>query len=294
MAELFDIPGALRWQRGPNRLTHAVISTPTADAELYLQGAHVTGWTPHGQRPILFLSPKSLFVPGKAIRGGVPIIFPWFGPRSDGKPGPDHGFARTMEWTMESARLRDDGTVEIILSLTSNGATRALFAADFRLRFRVTIGTTLEMELETHNPSTETLRFEAALHTYLAVSDVCQVSVTGLERTVYIDKTDGFKRKSQDAQPLRVAKETDQVHVNTNATCIVHDPGWNRRIVVEKTGSESTVIWNPWIEKTKTMSDMDPDGWKHMICVEAANVADNAVELPPGGSHKMTATLRVE
>jgi glucose-6-phosphate 1-epimerase len=294
MAELFDIPGALRWQRGPDGLTHAVISTPAADAELYLQGAHMTGWTPHGQKPVLFLSPRNPFVPGKAIRGGVPIIFPWFGPRSDGKPGPDHGFARITEWTLESARVRDDGTIEIFFVLESNDATRALFAADFRLRFRVTIGSQLEMELETHNLSTETFRFEAALHTYLAVSDVCQASVTGLERTVYIDKTDGFKRKSQDAQPLRIAKETDQVHVNTNSACIVDDPAWNRRIVVEKAGSESTVIWNPWIEKTKTMSDMDPDGWKHMICVEAANVADNAVQLPPGGSHKMSATLRVE
>ncbi len=303
MAELFDIPGALRWQRGPNGLTYAEISTPTADAELYLQGAHLTRWTPHGQRPVLFLSPRNPFVPGKAIRGGVPIIFPWFGPRSDGKPtgkqpaipaSPDHGFARTAEWTLESARVRDDGTIEILLTLTSNSETRELFAPDFLLRFRVTIGSRLEMELETHNLFTEAFRFEAALHTYLAVSDVCQASVSGLERTVYIDKTDGFKRKSQDGQPLRVAKETDQVHINTRAPCLLHDPAWNRRIVVEKTGSESTVIWNPWIEKTKTMSDMDPDGWKHMICVETANVADNAVHLPPGGSHKMSASLRVE
>jgi len=294
MAELFDIPGTLRWQRGPNGLTHAVISTPTADAELYLQGAHLTNWTPHGQRPVLFLSPKNPFVAGKAIRGGVPIIFPWFGPRRDGKPGPDHGFARTTEWTLESARARDDGTIEILLTLTSSAATRELFAPDFLLRFRVTVGSTLEMELETHTVSTEAFRFEAALHAYLAVSDVRHASVTGLEGTVYIDKTDGFKRKSRDAQPLRIAKETDQVYVNTSGPCIVHDPAWNRRIVVEKSGSESTVIWNPWIEKTETMSDMEPDGWKQMLCVEAANVADNAVHLPPGGSHKMSASLCVE
>src|SRR5580692_10596 len=107
----FDIPNAQRFEDEPGGLVRAIISTPTADADLYLQGAHVTHWTPRGQRPVLFVSPKSLFTPGKAIRGGVPIIFPWFGPRSDGKPGPSHGFARTMEWAMEGAKLTNDGNV---------------------------------------------------------------------------------------------------------------------------------------------------------------------------------------
>src|SRR5882724_52465 len=104
LAEQFDIPGALRFEQGPNNLTRAVISTPTAQADLYLQGAHLTHWTPRGQQPVLFVSPNSLFAPGKAIRGGVPVIFPWFGARSDGKPGPAHGFARTSEWAVESTK----------------------------------------------------------------------------------------------------------------------------------------------------------------------------------------------
>src|SRR5580658_3823210 len=113
LANQFDIPNALRFEDAPGGLVRAVISTPAADAELYLQGAHLTKWTPRGQRPVLFLSPKSLFTPGKAIRGGVPIIFPWFGDRSDGKPGPAHGFARITEWAIEGTRLLDDGRVEV-------------------------------------------------------------------------------------------------------------------------------------------------------------------------------------
>src|SRR5216683_3568379 len=116
LADQFDIPKALRFEDGPGGLVRAVISTPAAEADLYLQGAHVTHWTPRGQRPVLFVSPKSLFAPGKAIRGGVPVIFPWFGPRGDGKPGPAHGFARIMEWAIEGAKMHDGGKVEITLA----------------------------------------------------------------------------------------------------------------------------------------------------------------------------------
>jgi glucose-6-phosphate 1-epimerase len=294
LANQFDIPNALRFEDAPGGLVRAVISTPAADAELYLQGAHLTKWTPRGQRPVLFLSPKSLFTPGKAIRGGVPIIFPWFGDRSDGKPGPAHGFARITEWAMEAAKLRSDGNVEIALTLAPNETTRALGYAAFHLRYRVTIGSQLEMELEARNDAKEPLKIEEALHAYFAIADIHQASVSGLEGTTYIDKTDGFKRKKLANEPVRIAKETDEVHLNTQANCVIHDPVWRRRIVIEKTGSDSTVLWNPWIEKTKGMSDMAPDGWQHMICVETANAADNAVHLSPGASHKLTATIRVE
>src|SRR5579862_6627838 len=142
-ANRFDIPNALRFEPGPGGLVRAVISTPVAEADLYLQGAHLAHWTPRGQRTVLFVSPRSLFAPGKAIRGGVPIIFPWFGNRSDGQPGPAHGFARTAEWEVESTRLREDAGVEVTLALSSNGATRDFFDAAFRLRFRLTIGSEL-------------------------------------------------------------------------------------------------------------------------------------------------------
>jgi glucose-6-phosphate 1-epimerase len=290
----FDIPKALHFEDTPGGLLRAVISTPAAEADVYLQGAHVTHWTPRGQRPVLFVSPRSLYAPGKAIRGGVPVIFPWFGARGDGKPGPAHGFARSMEFAIESTKLRGEGKVEITLSLSPNDVTRSLGYDAFHLRFRVTVGSELEMELETRNDAKEPLIYEEALHTYFAIADIHQASVTGLEGTTLIDKTDGFKRKTLNHEPVRLAKETDQVHLNTKATCVIHDPAWNRRIIVEKTGSDSTVVWNPWIDKTEGMSDMAPDDWKDMICVETANAADNAVRLSTGETHKLTATIRVE
>jgi glucose-6-phosphate 1-epimerase len=294
LTEQFPIPESIRLETGPGGLQRTVISAPTADAVLYLQGAHLTNWTPRGQRPVLFLSPKSVFAAGKAIRGGVPIIFPWFGSRSDGRPGPAHGFARTSGWTMESTRLREDGRIEIALTLTDSDATRQYFDRGFGLRFRVTIGSELEMELETTNHLNQPFTFEEALHTYLAVGDIQQVSVSGLENTVFIDKTDGFKRKTQGTEPIRIGKETDQVHLNTQNACAVSDPGWNRRIVVAKSGSNSTVIWNPWIDKSQAMSDLAVDSWKQMVCVETANAGDNAVVLAPGASHKLIAKIRIE
>ena len=294
LVEQFAIPDALRFEDAPGGLVRAVISTPAAEADVYLQGAHVTHWTPRGQRPVLFISPKSLIVPGKAIRGGVPIIFPWFGPRGDGKPGPAHGFARTLEWAVEETKLRNDEKVEIALTLSPNDASRVFGYDAFHLRFRAAIGSELEMELEVHNDAKEQLTYEEALHTYFAIADIHQVSVSGLEGTTYIDKTDGFKRKNLGKEPVRIAKETDQVHLGTKATCVVHDPVWNRRILIGKSGSDSTVVWNPWIDKTKGMSDMAPGDWKEMICVETANAADNAVRLRPGGSHKLTVAIRVE
>lgn len=294
LAKRFDIPGALRVQPEPGDFTRIAISTAAAEADLYLQGAHLANWKPRGQRPVLFLSSKSLFAAGKAIRGGVPIIFPWFGARSDGKPGPAHGFARTSEWTLEGTNQLVDDRVEVTVGLSDSDATRQLFDSAFRLRFRVTIGSELEMELEVANHGTEPFTFEEALHTYLAVGEVERTSIFGLEKTAFIDKTDGFKRKQQGSEALRIAKETDQVHLDTRAVCTVWDPVWERRITIEKSGSASTVIWNPWSEKSKGMADMEPDGWKQMLCVETANAADNAVVLAPGALHKLSAKIRVE
>ncbi len=290
----FAIPNALRFDATSGGLTRALISTPAADAAIYLHGAHVAHWTPRGAEPVLFLSSKSLFESGKAIRGGVPVIFPWFGPRADGQAGPMHGFARTAEWAVESAALRDDGSVEIVFALEPSEATRALGYDRFHLRYHVTVGQTLKMELETRNDGPAPLVFQEALHTYFAVADIHRASVSGLGGVTYIDKTDSFERKQQGAAPIHITAETDRVYLNTHGACVIDDPAGGRRIAVEKSGSDSTVVWNPWIEKTKSLADMAPGDWQNMICVETANAADNAVTLAPGATHALAATIRVE
>lgn len=282
----FSIQNALTFEAAPGGLIRVLISTPLAEADLYLQGAHVAHWTPRGRKPVLFMSSKSFFAPGKAIRGGIPIIFPWFGARSDGKPGPAHGYARTSEWAVESTRLLNDGAVEIALTLNAEDGISVRFAA--------AIGTELVMSLEVANGGSAPFRYEEALHTYFAISDIANISVTGLENTTYIDKTDNFLKKQQYNEPIRIAGETDRVHLDTTGTCTIHDPGWQREIAIAKTGSHSTVVWNPWIAKTAGMPDMAPDEWRNMVCVETANAADNIRVLESGHSHRLSTHISVK
>ena len=266
-------------------ITRAVISTPLADAEVYLQGAHLARWQPRGHDPVLFMSSKSLFAPGKAIRGGVPVIFPWFGARSDGKPGPAHGYARTAQWSVESTALTPAGDVELILVLPPDTS---------QVRFHITVGTSLTMSLQVQNLSPDPFTFEEALHSYFHVSDIRETLVTGLEGTTFIDKTDALHRKLQPHEPLRFTKETDQVHLNTAATCVIHDAATGRKVKVEKTGSLSTIVWNPWAEKAAGMADMGLGEWERFVCVETGNAADNAITLAPGASHTLTAVISLQ
>jgi glucose-6-phosphate 1-epimerase len=288
------LPDTIRIEPGQGGLRRLVIGTVEADAEIYLHGAHVTQFQPHGQKPVLFISGKSWFEAGKPIRGGVPICFPWFGPRQDGKHGPAHGFARLLEWDLVGAQETRGGSVELNFRFASNTGTRKEWDSDFEVNYRITVGTALGMELRVRNTSSQPMRFEEALHTYLAVSDVRQVSVEGLAGTSYSDRVGTPHTETEGAAPIRVAAETDRIYMNTRATCVVRDPGWQRRLVVEKAGSDATVLWNPWIAKAKAMPDFGDDEWPLMLCIETCNVREQAVILAPGQSHVMGATIRVE
>jgi glucose-6-phosphate 1-epimerase len=242
----------------------------------------------------LFLSERSQFASGKAIRGGVPVIFPWFGARAGHPEAPDHGFARTREWAVESVEHANNGSVAVTLAFEDDDATRGTWPHAYRVRHRVVFGKRLEMTLEVENRSDQPFQFEEALHTYLLVGDVAQASIDGLGGSVYIDKIDEMQRKSLGAGPLRLDGTTDRVFLDTRSTCIVADPVLTRRIVVEKTGSATTVVWNPWHEKASTMADLGDDQWRLMLCVEAANAADNAVHLASGERHAMRVVIGAE
>ena len=256
LQEEFGIPGAIGFEAGQNGLLRAVVTAPQADAHVYLHGAHVTHYQPRGQQAVLFMSTHSNFERGKPIRGGVPLIFPWFGPWADDPSAPMHGFARLVGWRMEAASQGADGSVALILTLDRSGAMDPPWLHDFSLRYRVLVGPMLELGLEVHNPSDTPWAFEEALHTYLAVGDVREVSIHGLAGTDYLDKTDGMRRKRQDPDPIRITGETDRVYLNTQTTCVIEDPTEGRRLLVEKSGSDVTVVWNPWIAKAKALADL--------------------------------------
>jgi len=289
----FGIPEVVTFDQGEGGLDRVLITSSLADAEIYLNGAHVTHFRPAGAMPVLFMSAASLFQSGKAIRGGVPIIFPWFGPREGHPESPAHGFARTHAWDVAEVTKQPDGTVLLVFTFDSTDATRAIWPNDFSLRFSVSLGKTLVMTLEVQNTGKSPMKFEEALHTYLTVADVRQVSVAGLAHTTYIDKVDKFARKVQDDQSIKITGETDRVYLDTDSACTVTDPMLSRKLIVEKEGSDATVVWNPWIAKAKAMADFGDEEWPGMICVETCNCADHAITLAAGGMHRMKAVIRI-
>lgn len=285
----FSIPKLIRFEPGEGNLTRAVITSPDGEAHVYLHGAHVTHYQPEGQSPVLFMSRKSHFAPAKAIRGGIPVIFPWFGPRAGDPSAPAHGFARTMEWSV--AQTKPTGSaVGLTLSLKSSDSTRRFFRHDFELLYTVTVGTSLTLSLEVRNCSASEFTFEEALHTYLSVADVRQVAIEGLDGRTFIDKTVAGARTRQSG-PIHIGRETDRVYLDTPDDVRVNDSVQRRQLLVSKTGSQTTVVWNPWIDKAKALSDFGDDEWPTMLCIETANAADNALRIAPGNSHMMIATL---
>jgi glucose-6-phosphate 1-epimerase len=293
----FAIENVLAFEQNGD-LVRACITLPACTAELYLQGAHLTRWQPAGHKPVLFLSERSAFATGKAIRGGVPVIFPWFGARtatpfSDRSDGPSHGFARTQAWELAFAALAGDD-LHLTLTLGPTGVSRALGYDHFQLAYNLILGAELRLQLTVANQSTQPLYFEEALHTYLEVGDAQQISIIGLSDTEYLDKTDGFQRKLQTESPLCLSGETDRPYLNTVLPINLDDPVYKRRITVDKSHSNTTVVWNPWKELTAKLADMAPDGWLTMTCIETANAAENAVTLEPGAHHTMEAHLFVQ
>jgi glucose-6-phosphate 1-epimerase len=278
----------------PAGLVRAHVTTHHATATIYLQGAHLTAWQPALQQPVIFLSRKSDLLPGKPIRGGIPIAFPWFATdskpdRIDGRPGPSHGFARLSEWALSTA-VRSGEDAVLTFDLGPNDLSRSLGFEHFHLKLVFTIGRTLTLALTVTNADNKPLRFEEAFHAYYAVTDIHEATVTGLEPTSYIDKTDNMKRVPAANAPLAFTGFTDRVYNNTTATCTIHDATVKRRIVIRKENSDTTVVYNPW----KELPDLGPWEWHEMVAVETANTAENAVTLAFGASHTMRATISVE
>lgn len=295
-APAIALPPSARLETGSGSLERLVIAARDGEAHVYLHGAHVTHFKPRHSGPVLWVSKNSSFVggsPGKPIRGGVPVVFPWFADNLPKKGDPGHGLARLFPWTLTSCTELPDHRVCAVLELRSDGRTRPLFPHEFHLKLTITVGSELEMELTAANTGSSPFTCEEALHTYFAVGDARQVSVSGLEGAPYIDKVDSYRRKTGEAGALRITAETDRIYAANRAAVSIADPVLKRTITVEKTGSQSTVVWNPWIRKGEALLDLAGQQWPWMLCVETANVGTDAVTLAPGASHTLTARIHI-
>jgi glucose-6-phosphate 1-epimerase len=263
-------------------------TSDAATGAIYEHGAHVVDWTPAGHAPVLWMSKASNFDSTSPIRGGVPICLPWFGAGRKGDAKPAHGFARLRAWSRQPRSA--DNSLRYLLDLGPSDE----FPHALQAEYLVSFSEELTLELSVTNRSEESFSFEEALHTYLAVSDIRSVTVTGLDGCEYLDKalgaTDGAHTQLGD---INFIAETDRVY-RSSADVTIVDPLLKRRITVSKTNSANTVVWNPWSTKAAAMADFGNDEWPGMLCIEGANVLADAINLQPGATHSMSYRLRVE
>ncbi len=281
----FGIPGSLTFEVSDGGLGRARVRTEVARGTVYLQGAHVTSFEVGHGRPLLFLARRARFEPGSAIRGGVPICFPWFGPKEGDASAPSHGPARTAEWqVLGSGRVAGAG-LALTLGLEVEG---------FAARYTAVFGHALDLTLEVERRASVPGRFEAALHGYLAVGDVRRVELEGLEGATCLDQLAGRARRVEGRDPLRFEGEVDRIYLDTAPRKTLVDPVYERRIVLETEGAPSTVVWNPWVDKAARLPDLGDDEWPLFLCVETGCVADDAVTLAPGETHRQRTVIRVD
>jgi glucose-6-phosphate 1-epimerase len=287
----FAISGIARVVAGNGGLPKLHISSPAASAEIYLHGAQLTSWQPAGAEEVIFLSKQSRWEEGRAIRGGIPVCFPWFRAKADDPKAPAHGFARTRSWLLESLTQQEDSVV-VTLATESDEQSRKWWPYEFRLTHRITIGAELKLELTVSNAGSVPFRFEGALHTYNRVGNADDLRITGLDGAAYLDNRDSNREKRQQGD-FSFTAATDNAYIDTESAAEILDPTLYRRIRLEKQGSLTTMVWNPWSDGAAALADLGDNEWRQMACVEASNILGNAVTLAPGTEHTMTAIIRV-
>lgn len=282
--------GRVTFLDGQSELPMLEITTPWSTAEIYLHGAHVTRFKKHDEPPLLFLSQCSRFIEGQPIRGGIPVILPWFGPREGLS---QHGFARNKTWELKEQFTAPDGSIKVRFRLPECPEASAFPA--FKAEYLVTVDQALTLELIITNESKDAeFTFENCLHTYFEVGDVTAISIRGLKGVTYLDKAPTFLEKIETSDALRIASEVDRTYQNTTGPVEILDPRLGRRVHIEKQNSASTVVWNPWIGKSRQMPDFGDEEYERMICVESGNIGVNSITLPPGGSSALVVKLSRE
>jgi glucose-6-phosphate 1-epimerase len=278
---------AVNWQRiVRNGLEVVELETPASTCSVALHGAQVLSFTPRGERDWLWVSDRARWNVGSALRGGVPICFPWFGPHPAERGFPAHGFARTRVWRLVGVDEMAGARLRAVFELRADERSAPLFPYAFTARHTVIAGDDLQLSFEVANDGEVPFAFEVALHSYFAVSDVGAISVLGLGGSSYVDKVADGERRRQADGPLRIVGEVDRVYGSGGPVTLV-DPGSRRSLRVEASGAASTVVWNPGPEKTRALSDMDPNAFQRFVCLESGDVGDGRVTLPPGGRHAL-------
>lgn len=277
------------------------IRSATAELLVTEQGAQVLSYQRYEEPPLIWLSEQAAFKKGQAIRGGVPICWPWFGDLSRNPSpiqalhrhptqAPFHGLVRTLAWQLE--QISGEGeSLTLHFSLPVHELPDWPHTVNPRLEIR--LDEALTLSLISHNSGTQTIPLTQALHTYLALSDIRQVTLHGLEDCRYIETLEGWSERQQQG-PLRFTGETDRIYQQVPHQLRLHDPLWGRQLCLETEGSQSAIVWNPWIDKASRLTQFAPDAWQRMLCIETANVLEDRVELSPNAQTRLSVRLWTE
>jgi len=284
----FGAPGRIAFRTGEAGLPIISLVNAYGTCELSLYGGQVLSYRPTGHVPVLFTSKAAVYEPGKPIRGGIPICWPWFGPSSD-KAQPLHGFARLMQWGLQATEYSSDVT-EVRLALSDSELTRHFWPYAFDLTLRVWLDQRLNLALTTVNRDKRPFTLTQAFHPYFRVRQITDTTVRGLDQALYTDLLTGQTGVQQGA--LNIRSETDRVYLPTSPECVLQDTGIGRAIAVAFTGTRRLVVWNPWIDKAHAMPDFGDDEYQRMLCIEPANTAEDAVMLEPGARHTLSVALQ--
>lgn len=291
--EQFSIDGKLDFVTSRGGWPLARIDTGTSQATVSLYGAQVLSWRPRTTRSdVLFQSKNAHHVPGKAVKAGIPICWPWFGPDPEQRGRPAHGYARIRDWTLSAAKLLQDGCVQMVFDLKLNSQDVAGWRGDAHAELKITVGETLSLSLTTRNHTNEAMLLTQAFHTYFSIGDIAQATVDGLHGCKYIDKVNNDSENVQHGM-ITIDAEVDRIYSGVSDELAINDPAAARTIQIRSTGSNSAVVWNPWRDIAAQMADLEDEDYLRMLCVETSNAGVDVVSIQPGSKHTLSVTYEV-
>ncbi len=260
------------------------VANQYGSATIALHGAHVIDYIPCDQTPVIFTSLEAIYKEGKAIRGGIPICWPWFNAHPSNPNLPSHGVARTRFWELTKSLSRDNCT-ELIFKLPIDAATEFGLSAQLTVR----VGSSLNIEITAHNISNQIVPVGGALHSYFVVSDIDAVRLDGFDGEAFIDTTDETEHR-QDGE-IYIQGEVDRIYDHGTTPITIKDPGLARDITIHNGGSNTTVVWNPWQQKAAALADLIDEEYLGFVCVEASNARHDTRLLQPGTTHTLSTNI---
>jgi len=290
----YALENQLHFISGEGNFPLIIIDNTKATAVISTYAGQVLSFRPaDAENELLFISELAYYQQGKAIKGGIPICWPWFGADPQGSGKPAHGFVRNRQWNVLSTTALEDGSTQVKLELSGSEETRKIWPHDFQLILEITIGASLTVELITYNRGIEPVTISQALHTYFKVGDISQVQVLGLENHNFFDKADEGLKKCQSGS-IVIDKEVDRIYTDANNELIIDDPSLRRKIHITSSGSKTAVVWNPWIDIAASMGDLKDDDYRNMLCVETVNAVNDTVNIQPGNKYQLKANYSIE